>query len=169
MMEPKPKAAPAPIVYAFIDAQNMHMATDKQGWQVSFVKFREYLSKKYSVTRAMMFFGYLPQFEDLYAKIRRAGFEVVFQDVLELEDGSVKGNVDVNLTIYACCEMYKYQKAILVTADGDFSPLVKLLKRQAKHPVVISPAPREQTSVLLRRAAGNQLMFIEGVRDKISR
>jgi len=166
---PKPELKPKPIAYAFIDAQNMHIATSTADWEVSFKKLYTHLKETYGVTKSYMFFGYLERNKRLYEKIEKAGFEVIFQDVTVLPDGSIKGNVDVNLTIYAVCDMRHYEKAVLITADGDFEPLVKFLNRFAKHTTVISPAQNLETSAILRRAAGGNFVSMEQIKDKICR
>jgi hypothetical protein len=38
-----------PIVYAFIDSQNLNLGTQSAGWKLDFRKFRLYLKNKYGV------------------------------------------------------------------------------------------------------------------------
>jgi uncharacterized LabA/DUF88 family protein len=52
--------------------------------------------------------------------------------------------------------MSKYNKALLVTSDGDFAVLVKYLKDQGKLKSVLSPA-KEGTSFLLRKATVKEI------------
>ncbi len=65
---------PKPKIHAFIDAQNVFQATQKQGWQLDLKKFRIYLADKHGVTDAFYFIGYVPRNQHLYAIIQRAGF-----------------------------------------------------------------------------------------------
>ena len=158
---------PPLTAYAFIDAQNMYKALEREGWRVCFKSFRRYLKEKHNVEKALVFYGYVKEHEKMYDYLRRAGFEVVLQDATTLPSGNIKGNVDVNLTIHALMNIAKYQKAVLISADGDFQPLVLLLNKQAKHTLVISPAPKADTSRLLRSAAAGNFVYMEDIRDKI--
>ena len=42
-----------PIVYAFIDSQNVNLAIQAQGWKLDFGKFRIYLREKYGVIKGL--------------------------------------------------------------------------------------------------------------------
>ncbi|MBU4374995.1 NYN domain-containing protein [Patescibacteria group bacterium] len=68
--------------FAFVDGQNLHMGTKSEdpAWQVDFFKFREYLKKKYNVTRAYYFLGFtIDEKSDLYDKIQESGFILKFR------------------------------------------------------------------------------------------
>lgn len=47
--------------YAFIDSQNPNLSIRKQGWALDFQRFRIYLKDKYSINKASIFIGYVPQ------------------------------------------------------------------------------------------------------------
>ena len=138
MTNEQPKAK-KPEVYAFIDSQNLNVGTQKFGWKMNWVRFREFLSEEYGVTKAFMFIGYIPENEALYDQMHDAGFMVVLkptfdvtrvrpdQDVPEEEKKPVKGNIDADLVLWAMKEMSNYQKAIIVSGDGDFFSLVEYL------------------------------------------
>ncbi len=53
-----------------------------------------------------------------------------------------------------------YEKAVIVTSDGDFYCLVEYLKSKEKLERVLC-ASRKKSSVLLRRAAGDKIAFLE--------
>jgi hypothetical protein len=40
---------------AFVDAQNLHLGTNTENWQIDFARFRIYLKKKYKVEKAYYF------------------------------------------------------------------------------------------------------------------
>jgi uncharacterized LabA/DUF88 family protein len=46
--------------------------------------------------------------------------------------GKVKGNVDAELVLHAMIEYPNYDKALIVTGDGDFFCLVEYLIKQDK-------------------------------------
>lgn len=60
----------------------------------------------------------------------------------------VKGNVDAELVLYAVKEMPNYQKAIIISGDGDFYSLVEYLKEKDK--LLHLMVPNWQYSSLLK-------------------
>ena len=106
--------------YAFIDSQNLNLGIRSQGWKLDWRKFRQYLRNKYNVTKAFIFIGYKPGNEALYTRMQDMGYFLILKPTMELLDGTVKGNVDAELVLHAMIEFKNYQKAIIVSGDGDF-------------------------------------------------
>jgi len=155
--------------YAFIDNQNLNLGVQKVGWKLNWRKFREFLRDKYEVEKAFMFIGYMPDYEDLYDQMHELGYLVVLKPTLQMRDmliegtppkekptpkedddkkPAVKGNVDAELVLYAVKEMPNYNKAIVVSGDGDFYSLVEYLAE--KHKLLHLMTPNRQYSTLLR-------------------
>ena len=111
--------------HAFIDSQNVNLAIRGLGWKLDWKRFRVYLREKYAVTKAFLFIGYIEGNNDLYVALQDAGFICIFKPTLEYKDGTTKGNVDAELVLHAMIELQNYEKAVLVTGDGDFYCLVK--------------------------------------------
>ncbi len=65
-MIPMPNKAKPPVVYAFIDSQNLNLGVRSTGWQIDYKKFRLYLKNKYSVDQAFMFIGLVANNQKLY-------------------------------------------------------------------------------------------------------
>jgi hypothetical protein len=59
-----------------------------------------------------------------------------------------------------------YERAVIVTSDGDFACLVRYLCEKGKLDRVLSPN-RKSYSVLLKRAAREKIDFLEDARKKI--
>lgn len=57
----------------------------------------------------------------------------------------VKGNIDADLVLYAMKELPNYEKAILVSGDGDFFGLIEYLAQQGKLEKVLTPNWRYST------------------------
>ena len=133
-------------VYAFIDSQNVHITIKNQGWQLDYARFRRYLKDKYNVSKAFLFIGYVPTNADLYESLQEFGFIVVFKPTLEVK-GRVKGNVDAELVLQAMIEYPNYDKAVIVTGDGDFHCLVKYLKNHDKLLKLLVPDDRCYSSL----------------------
>ena len=118
--------------YAFIDSQNLNLSIRSQGWILDFGKFRQYLRDKYGITKAFLFIGYVYENQDLYTGLQKAGYIVVFKPNLTLPSGKVKGNVDAELVLHAMIEYSNYDKALIITGDGDFYCLVDYLRKNDK-------------------------------------
>ena len=148
--------------YAFIDAQNLHRGIKSLGWDLDWERFRVYLNEKYGVDVAYLFIGYLPENKDLYLYLQKAGYILVYKPVIPNGDGGAKGNVDADLVLQAMLDYDKYNKAVIISSDGDFYSLVKHLYNTNKLELVISPY-KKTCSVLLRKSAKEKIVFIDNL------
>jgi uncharacterized LabA/DUF88 family protein len=57
----------------------------------------------------------------------------------------VKGNIDADLVLYAMKEYPKYDKAVIVSGDGDFFGLIEHLAQQHKLLKLLTPNQRYST------------------------
>jgi uncharacterized LabA/DUF88 family protein len=76
---------------------------------------------------------------------------VVFKPTLEYEkEGKLctKGNVDAELVLHAMIQYPNYEKAIIVSGDGDFHCLIEYLSEQGKLANVIIPNPNKYSALL---------------------
>lgn len=126
-------------VYAFIDSQNLNLGVQSQGWKLDWRKFRQYLRSKYNVITAYLFVGYKAGNEDLYTRMQQMGYVVILKPTLELPGGRVKGNVDAELVLHTMIEFSHYDKAIIVSGDGDFHCLVEYLVQKNKLLHLLTP------------------------------
>ena len=138
-------------VYAFIDSQNLNLGVRSQRWTLNFAKFRVYLSDKYKVTKAFLFIGFIPKNRKLYAFLEKSGYKMVYKPVVESSKKSklIKGNVDAELVLHTMIELQNYNKAIIVSGDGDFYCLAEYLEKKNKLGKII--VPNRHYSSLLRR------------------
>jgi uncharacterized LabA/DUF88 family protein len=153
----RPKPATSLGNYAFIDSQNLNLGVQKIGWKMDWKKFRTWLQEKYGVTHAFMFIGYMAENEALYELMHDHGYLVVLKPTLEIkadphpdqdhkdEKSIVKGNIDADLVLYAMKEYSKYNKAVIVSGDGDFFGLVEYLAQQNKLLKLLTPNRRYST------------------------
>lgn len=141
------------VTYAFIDSQNLNLGIRSQGWQIDYKKFRLYLRNKYNVTTAYMFIGMVEDNQQLYTRLQEAGFILIFKPTVRyFENGkqTVKGNVDAELVLQAAAiDFDNYDKAIIVSGDGDFLCLVQYLSEKEK--LLHLMAPNRHFSKLLRK------------------
>ncbi len=125
--------------YAFIDSQNLNMGVKSVGWQIDYRRFRHYLRTKYNITKAFLFIGYVNGNESLYTNLQEAGFILIFKPTMELPGGKIKGNVDAELVLHTMIQLPHYDKAIIVSGDGDFRCLVEYLANQDKLLKILTP------------------------------
>lgn len=166
--------------YAFIDSQNLNLGllgdvynqNNKKiytGWKLDTKRFRVYLKDKYKVEKAFIFVGYKPGNQMMYTKLQEFGYICVFKPILELKDGSVKGNVDAELVLHAIIEMENYNKAVVVSGDGDFHCLIEYLIEKKKLLKVLVPNQYRYSSLLdkLSTEKNNILDFISPLKNKL--
>ena len=153
--------------YAFIDGNNLNLGTQQFGWKIDYNKFRIYLKEKFGVKLAYYFLGYMPENTDLYNRLQTCGFVLVFKETFKQKDGMVKGNCDAELVLQAMIDYPNYDKAILVSGDGDFSCLVKYLLKKNKFLTVITPN-RKNSSWLLRKVAKGNIIALDDLESKLA-
>ena len=83
--------------------------------------------------KAFLFIGYKPGNEALYTQMQQMGYVVILKPTLELADGTVKGNVDAELVLHTMIEYKNFDKAIIVSGDGDFHCLVEYLVQKINY------------------------------------
>lgn len=153
--------------YAFIDSQNLNLGVKKLGWNLDFRKFRVYLREKYRVSKAYMFLGYLPENQKMYSNLQAVGYILIFKPILiNKKDSQVKGNVDAELVLQVMIDYKKYNKAIIVSSDGDFRCLIEYLYDNKKLEKVISPDIKN-CSVLLKKSAREKIVFMDNLNKKL--
>ena len=152
--------------HAFIDSQNLNLGIQSLGWKLDYLKFRLYLKEKYGVATAYLFLGFMPENQDLYASLQKAGYVLIFKPILTHKNGAVKGNVDAELVLQAMIDYNSYDKAIIISSDGDFSCLVKYLYEKMKLKIVMSPY-KKTCSALLKKTAKEKIVFMDNLRSKL--
>lgn len=158
------------VNYAFIDSQNLNLGIRSQGWKIDFARFRVYLKDKYHVDKAFAFIGYLTGNEALYTYLQKSGYVVIFKPTLEIKKGRkivVKGNVDAELVLHSMVELNNYDKAVIVSGDGDFYCLIEHLLLIKKLCRVIIPN-RTKYSRLLWKFNEN-LDFLDNLKNKLGK
>ena len=110
-------------IYAFIDSQNLNLGVRSQGWKLDWRKFRQYLRNKYFVVKAYLFIGQVAGNEALYAFLQECDYILIFKPTLEHREKDkviIKGNVDAELVLHSMIQYKNYDKAVIVSGDGDF-------------------------------------------------
>jgi uncharacterized LabA/DUF88 family protein len=154
--------------YAFIDSQNLHLSIRELGWFLDFQRFRVYLREKYGVDRAYIFIGFDERRRALYTALQAMGYICVFKPTLVYKDGSIKGNCDAELVLHAMIEYQNYDKAVIITGDGDFYCLVDHLLRHDKLEKLLVPNQKKY-SALLKSIPSGYLTFVSDLEARVKR
>lgn len=149
--------------YAFIDSQNLNMGVSSNvlhkgkkiyhGWKLDYKKFRIFMRDKYHVENAYLFIGHLPGQEALYTYLQECGYILVLKPTTTYTDTAgeirVKGNVDTDLVLYAAAKVFNdYDKAVIVTGDGDFLSLCEYLVAEDKLLKIVIPNKKKYSQLL---------------------
>ncbi|OGE79753.1 MAG: hypothetical protein A2660_02050 [Candidatus Doudnabacteria bacterium RIFCSPHIGHO2_01_FULL_45_18] len=155
--------------YAYIDGNNLYRGVNNSGWKIDFFRFRKWLQDKYGIDRAYYFIGLIPKEKDLYQALQKAGFTLIFKEVVYGTDGKPKGNCDADLVLQATRDVYENscEKLALITSDGDYASLVKFLQEKDKLKIILSPSIQEKCSILLKRTNA-PITYLNDVKNKIS-
>ena len=153
--------------FAFIDSQNLNLGIRSLGWKLNFARFRVYLKEKYGVTKAFLFIGYIEGNNKLYVSLQEAGFICIFKPTLKYKDGTTKGNCDAELVLKAMIEYENFDKAVIVTGDGDFHCLIHHFIQNEKLGVVIIPNRFSFSALLKMDYIQSYLRYMNDLKSKL--
>lgn len=117
-------------VAIFIDGSNLFYAALELGIEVDYSKLLSFLTANSPLLRCFFYTGVDPENEKqqgfLYW-LSRHGYRVITKDIVQLPDGSKKGNLDVELAVDLITLVDYYDTAVLVSGDGDLAYAVKVV------------------------------------------
>ncbi|MDD5569450.1 MAG: NYN domain-containing protein [Candidatus Pacebacteria bacterium] len=104
-----------------------------------------------------------------YLKLKEFGYELYLKPVklFEQEDGTMKrkANCDVDMAFYLMKEKDNFDKAIILSGDGDFLPVFKYLRSQGKEIIILARGPR--TAKEIRQFAGSNFRDFEYLKYRL--
>lgn len=143
----------------FIDIQNVQETFERQGKEVRYDALRRsVILQNKGEESDYKFIAFVPFKRDderrqrLIDALSFQGYRVVAKPVRERVDGSVKANMDIEITLEVLSMAEYLEHVILITGDGDFVALVDWLSKRGKRITVIGLG-RGYTSVELIRAS----------------
>jgi uncharacterized LabA/DUF88 family protein len=170
--------------YAFIDGNNLHLTFVGLGVLLKYDKLLSYLKKRHNVTTAYYFIGRISQNQRLYDTLTSYGYTLKFRDVtkkggkpvtcpacgklFEIDNGKTKCDCDADLVLQVVDMINDYDKAIIITSDGDFDNLVRKLITLDKLDMVLAPS-KGGCSHLLSSAARGRIAFVDKLMDEIEK
>jgi uncharacterized LabA/DUF88 family protein len=102
-----------------------------------------------------------------YIKLEGFGFHMVLKPVKTYTDAEGnterKANCDVDMAFYMMRDRNAYDRAIFLSGDGDFLPVLKYLKENKKEVTVLARSPR--TAREIKQFAGDKLLDFEYLRE----
>jgi len=145
------------IIYAFIDASNIIYGAKAEGWFIDQKKLIQYLKNKFSVKKAFFYFGKDKKDkkkEKFLSRLRQFGYILRVKEIKRFGK-RIKANCDVDLTMDMLLKEKEYDRAIVLTGDGDFAPLFRHLIFEKKKEIIIVSSPK-RTAKEIKRIAGNK-------------
>lgn len=141
-------------VGVFFDMSNLYFAARDLGIRVDYTKLLEFLTAGRRLHRAYAYVAVSP--EDSTAVpfltwLRRNGFRVVTKAIKRFSDGSIKGDLDMELAVDLLTQAPYIDVAVIVSGDGDFTYLVDRAQRLGIR-VEIASTPRNTAIELLEIA-----------------
>jgi len=157
-------------IYAFIDSQNLNLSIQELGWSLDFGRFYIYLKDKYKITKVFLFIGYVAGNEALYTSLQQAGYIIIFKPTLEYKkEGKkyTKGNVDAELVLHTMIEYPNYDKAVIISGDGDFHCLIEYLVGKEKLLHIVIPNSKKYSALL--RKFHKYFIYMNSLRKKLGK
>ena len=126
-------------------------------------------SKKYLNEAELILIGKHIQRVRFYKRLDSFGYKLILKPVklYKQEDGSMKkkANCDVDLTFYLMKEKDNFDRALILSGDGDFFPVMKHLQDIGKTIFVLARAPR--TAKEIKKFAASNFRDFEYLKHRI--
>jgi uncharacterized LabA/DUF88 family protein len=128
-------------VGVFVDVQNLfYSARALHHGKINFKKLLEYIVGGRELTRAIAYIVQKPDSDQsgFIEALTSIGYEIKSKELRIRLDGTAKGDWDMGIAIDALAIASKLDVVVLVSGDGDFVPLVEMLKAQGCKVEVVS-------------------------------
>ena len=162
----KPERPKGDRLGIFVDGTNISISA-KKVWNCypAWDRLLTLLKGKSVVCNARYYDSFRENKREFFIAVKNKGYQVITKPIIEHEDGTTKGNLDIEMAndIQACIE--DYDTFVIVSCDGDFLDTVKKLRSIKKRVEVVSFFSR--THQPLARSADFYL-DLEKLKDEIS-
>lgn len=165
------------VIYAFIDSQNLNLGLSNDiwrkgklkyhGWKLNFKRFYVYLKDKYKIDKCFLFIGNIPDHKSLYHYLKESGYILIFKPTLKIGKEKFKGNVDAELVLHTMIEIKNFEKAIIISGDGDFHCLVEYLKKKDKLKYLLVPNNYAYSSLFIEFK--ENIRFLNDLKSKLGK
>ena len=129
-----------------------NLGTTINNWKTDHYRLRTYLRDKYHVVEAYYFFGYIDEDQqNLYTKLQKAGFIVLFKEHNTALQSQKKGNVDTDIVFEIMKNIIdnseNFNKVLLVSGDGDYKKVVDYLVKKERFRKILFPNKKFKSSL----------------------
>ena len=151
---------------AYIDAANLYHGARSIRVALDYLRLRVWLKEKLGIQTAYLFIGLVSKNSNLYVMLQKAGYVLVFKETTVDGEGTPKGNCDADLVLRSVRDVFEtsYDKAVIVSSDGDYASLVQFLIDKDKMRMVVSPS--NKCSLLLRKT-GVSIVFLRDIKTLV--
>ena len=153
----------------FIDGSNLFYAALELGIEIDYTKLLFHLTAGSPLLRCFFYTGVDPCNEKqqgfLYWLCRH-GYRVISKDIIQLPDGSKKGNLDVEIAVDMVTLVDAYDTAILVSGDGDLTYAVNVVSYRGARVEVVGL--RSMTSENLINVADHYI-DLDSIKEQIKK
>lgn len=150
----------APRVGLFVDVQNMFYAARKRfNGKLNYQELIPYTIRDRHMAKAVAYIIQTPDVDQtsFIALLERCGYKVRSKELKTRLDGSAKGDWDMDIAMDIISSIQQLDIVVLVSGDGDFVPLVKMLK---KHGLGVEVASFEYNTAMELREIADVFMPI---------
>ncbi len=106
-----------------------------------------------------------------YLKLQAFGYQLVLKPVktYEDEDGNPirKANCDVDMSFHMMLNGHGFDRAVVLSGDGDFLPVLKYLRQNEKEVLILARGPR--TAKEIKRFAGDKFLDFTRLQHRLAR
>jgi uncharacterized LabA/DUF88 family protein len=158
----------------FVDGSNMFESARALNFKVDYSKLLKFYQQQGDVVHCMYFTALPPKTVDL--PLRRTidyldynGYNIIQKDTYEYvsAEGTSKrkGNMDVELAVYAMEVMHSLTHMVLFSGDGDFRILIEAAQRKGLHCTVVAALSLVADSM---RRQPNEFIDLATLRDQFN-
>ncbi len=151
-------------VALFVDVQNIWKTCGK----INYDALLRYGVRGRQLVRAAAFMRYDPEDEGQHNFMRalsHLGYRVVAKELRRMPDGTVKGDMDIEIVVDALTLGHALDVMVLVTGDGDFVRPVEILGSLGVRVEVIGPDTNTSTQLIYAADHYTSLSSIKGILD----
>ncbi|KND49803.1 MAG: hypothetical protein AB203_01800 [Parcubacteria bacterium C7867-008] len=107
-----------------------------------------------------------------YLKIAKFGYQMVLKPVKTFYDAegspTRKANCDVDMAFFLMRDKNMYDRAVILSGDGDFLPVLKFLREEGKKEIYIL-AHASRTAKEIKRFAAEKFLDFAYLRERLKR
>jgi len=161
---PKRLGGTSERVGVFVDVQNLYYAArDRYSARIDYAKLLDYVVRERRLVKALAYVVKSSDFDQttFFSMLERYSYEPRIKELRVRQDGSAKGNWDMGMAVEIIGMADKLDVVALVSGDGDFVPLVNLIKN--KGPLVEVYGFSFNTAIDLKETADNYFPLGEDI------